>query len=229
MVDMSKYPWMPTYTKDILLSCDEMTNEEFGAYCRMLFTEWNNGSLSNIPNRLPIGSLNRESLAIVMAKFKKGDDGRLRNMRLEAIRDEFVGAREAQSEGGKKGAKKRWDRSPKGSPNRLPNANHNQSHIQKESQKDTKKRRAPKRSGFIYSVEFDTFWEAYPRKDCGKGAAFASWKKYKPPLEQCLETIDKFKSSKQWEDPQFIPQATTWINQGRWESEPIPEQEGRAF
>lgn len=135
-IDMSKYPWMPVYTKDILASCSEMTEGEFGAYCRMIFTQWNNGSLNGSPNRLPIANLDAESQAIVLAKFETGDDGRLRNARLEKIRIEFVGERIAKSEGGKKGAEKRWGNR---SANKTPNANHNQSHNHIHNERDIKK------------------------------------------------------------------------------------------
>lgn len=210
-IDMAKYPWMPLYTKDILASCSEMTDEEFGAYCRLLFTQWNNGSLNGSPNRLPIGLPNGESLDIVMAKFQTGEDGRLRNARLEVIRAEFVGVREAQSEGGRKGARKRWDSSPNDLPNGLPNANHNQSH--NHNQKKSKKKKPE------YSEEFNTFWKAYPRK-IGKSKAWESWQSNNPPLEKCLETIRAFGNSIEWHDPKFIPHPTTWLNQSRWDDEP---------
>lgn len=73
-------------------------------------------------------------------------------------------------------------------------------------------------SGVINTADFDAFWKAYPRK-IGKGAALASWKKHKPPLEKSLQTIAAFLKCDQWKKDggKFIPHPATWINQGRWD------------
>jgi hypothetical protein len=70
----------------------------------------------------------------------------------------------------------------------------------------------------LNTADFDTFWKAYPRK-IGKGAALASWKKQKPPLEKALATVVAFSKCEQWkrEGGKYIPHPATWINQGRWD------------
>jgi len=69
-------------------------------------------------------------------------------------------------------------------------------------------------------TDFDTFWDAYPKK-VGKQAAAKAWKKAKPPLDKCIATIAAFKRCEQWtkEGGQFIPHPSTWINEGRWDDE----------
>jgi hypothetical protein len=75
-------------------------------------------------------------------------------------------------------------------------------------------------------VCFDRFWESYPRK-AGKGAARKAWGKIKPTAElhsRIIEAIAKQKKSSQWQrdNGQYIPNPSTWLNEGRWEDE-LPE------
>ena len=76
-----------------------------------------------------------------------------------------------------------------------------------------------------YSSDFETFWKEYPRGD-GKGKAFESWQKMKPPINEVLIALNWQKVSDQWkkEDGQFIPMATTYLNQKRWEDKPPKEK-----
>ncbi len=70
---------------------------------------------------------------------------------------------------------------------------------------------------------FDEFWAAYPKK-VGKKAAWAAWKKVKPDAElfdKIMTAIGKARVTEQWtrENGRFIPNPTTWLNQGRWDDE----------
>lgn len=67
---------------------------------------------------------------------------------------------------------------------------------------------------------FDLFWNAYPKK-VGKDKAITAWKKKKPKLETVLKALQWQKQSDQWtkQDGQFIPNPTTYINEGRWQDE----------
>ncbi len=81
----------------------------------------------------------------------------------------------------------------------------------------------------IYTSNFLTFWQAYPRK-VGKDAAWKAWKKRNgdlPPLDELLSILELHKHSEQWQDKKYIPHASTWLNQGRWEDE-IDEPKGAA-
>jgi len=74
----------------------------------------------------------------------------------------------------------------------------------------------------IYSVDFESFWKAYPKR-IGKGAAYKSWQKAKPDIQTVLTALAWQNKSDQWtkDSGQFIPHPTTYINQSRWEDEPI--------
>ncbi len=73
------------------------------------------------------------------------------------------------------------------------------------------------------TIDFDHFWSAYPRK-VGKQKCLRWWKSHKPDatlLQKMLAALEQQTRSRQWQDPQYIPHPYTWLNQGRWEDEPI--------
>lgn len=79
-------------------------------------------------------------------------------------------------------------------------------------------------------VRFDQFWDAYPRK-VAKEAARKAFAKHKPDealLNTMLSALETQKASDQWtrDNGQFIPHASTWLNQKRWEDDlPTPAGE----
>jgi hypothetical protein len=75
---------------------------------------------------------------------------------------------------------------------------------------------------------FDSFWDAYPRK-AAKGAARKAWeaaiKKADP--QSILLAASKFAHDPN-RDPQFTPHPATWLNQERWNDEPLPAKSRKA-
>lgn len=69
---------------------------------------------------------------------------------------------------------------------------------------------------------FEEFWNFYPKKT-GKDKAIIAWKKKKPKIDEVLKALQWQKSSDQWtkDNGQFVPNPTTYINEGRWKDEPI--------
>ena len=72
------------------------------------------------------------------------------------------------------------------------------------------------------TIEFEMFWEAYPKK-IGKSEAMKAWTKIKPSVQDVLKALKWQKKSEQWakDGGQFIPNPATYLNQGRWQDEPI--------
>lgn len=75
------------------------------------------------------------------------------------------------------------------------------------------------------SISFEKFWNLYPKKT-GKGKAKDSWLKLNPDtdfLVKILFAVEQQKKSEQWQKDggQFIPLPTTWLNQSRWDDDPI--------
>ena len=76
------------------------------------------------------------------------------------------------------------------------------------------------------NISFDRFWTAYPRKE-GKPKAKAAFDKLKPDeglLQRMLDSIERWKHTDQWQEDggRYIPHPSTWLNQRRWEDEPMP-------
>jgi hypothetical protein len=72
---------------------------------------------------------------------------------------------------------------------------------------------------------FADFWTAYPRK-IAKPAALRSWKAIKPQncdeWNHIMDGLDRWAAfwKAKGQEPSFIPHASTWLNQRRWEDRP---------
>lgn len=83
----------------------------------------------------------------------------------------------------------------------------------------------PRGGGDVDLDQFDRFWKAYPRK-VGKGAALRAWRKILPDENltvRMIAAVEAQKTCDQWQKDggQFIPHPSTWLNQQRWEDEPM--------
>jgi uncharacterized protein YdaU (DUF1376 family) len=107
---MNKAPAFQFYAADFLTDTSEMTCQEVGAYIRLLSLQWVNGGLSSDPMRLAniIGADFHAVWDGIKHKFSLCDDGKLRNPKLEQVRDTQIAFRNKQSESGKLGASNRW-------------------------------------------------------------------------------------------------------------------------
>lgn len=79
------------------------------------------------------------------------------------------------------------------------------------------------RSSIDSLAGFDDFWKQYPKK-ANKVAAQKAWKKQKVGsdlLTQIITAVEKAKNCEQWrkDNGQYIPFASTWLNNRRWEDE----------
>ena len=83
----------------------------------------------------------------------------------------------------------------------------------------------------VQEKRFAEFWEEYPKK-VGKQDALRKWNKIKPNAElfgRIMQAVKDAKKTEQWikEGGRFIPNPSTWINQGRWDDELIPADNSR--
>ena len=98
-----KAPAFQFYPDDFLSGTITMTDAEVGLYIRLLCHQWNSGGLPNDNAEIELHSRGGTPLKRVLAKFQVGDDGLLRNARLEAVRrgrQEFI---DKQTESSAKG------------------------------------------------------------------------------------------------------------------------------
>jgi len=74
-------------------------------------------------------------------------------------------------------------------------------------------------------TKFAEFWDAYPRK-AGKQAAERAWKTAvtKADPDTIILAASTFRHDPNRED-QFTPHPATWLNQGRWDDEPLPSRQ----
>ena len=81
------------------------------------------------------------------------------------------------------------------------------------------------------NLDFIKFWQAYPRK-ISKQQALRAWNKLKPSQALTgviMRALEMQKKSDQWQrdNGAFIPHASTWLNQQRWEDELEPARPQR--
>ena len=80
--------------------------------------------------------------------------------------------------------------------------------------------------------DFDRFWKVYPKK-VGKEAARKAFAKVREDVDVLIDAVEAQMQSEQWtkDGGQFIPNPSTWLNQGRWNDEitpPTPKASGQA-
>lgn len=72
-------------------------------------------------------------------------------------------------------------------------------------------------------THFNEFWKAYPKKK-SKANALQRWKRLKPTQELIDRILKAVQAQKTWptwveNGGRYIPYASTWLNQKRWEDE----------
>lgn len=68
---------------------------------------------------------------------------------------------------------------------------------------------------------FEILWAAYPKKKSKTTAekAFAKRNPDEQLFNDLMAGLERAKTSEQWQNPQFIPHAATWLNAGGWMDE----------
>src|SRR5262245_45862583 len=103
-------PAFQFYAGDFLVSTSAMSNAVVGAYVRLLCYQWTNGGVPRDPKLISrivhenVGWVTRYC-APLWSKFVLGDDGYLRNPRLEDVRRKQLEFQQLQSAKGKKGGR----------------------------------------------------------------------------------------------------------------------------
>ncbi len=72
-----------------------------------------------------------------------------------------------------------------------------------------------------YSPDFEKWWDTYPSSSGSKKEAFKSWCKITDLLidkNELLSRTNIFKQHQEGKDKKYIPHATTFLNQNRWET-----------
>jgi uncharacterized protein YdaU (DUF1376 family) len=72
-----------------------------------------------------------------------------------------------------------------------------------------------------YSATFEEIWEKYPKK-VAKADAWRTFQKIAPPPDQVLAALTWQCESRAWQDVNFVPHLTTYLNRQQWEDQPNP-------
>ena len=225
---MSAPPYMQLYVADYLGDTRHLTTEQHGAYLLLLMTMWrSDGVLSDEPAKLA------RIAGLTVARWVKISDdvlafftpceGGITQGRLAAeltIADEKS---EKRSLSGKAGARAKALKANKAS---SANASRSLKHSpEPEPEREANASLSIARTGPTATEiarGFVLFWTEYPKR-VGKDAAAKSFANAmrraggSDPLETIMDGLRRALPG--WDDPQFIPNPTTWLNQGRWEDD----------
>lgn len=206
---MAKDPAVLFYTSDFLSGTYMMSMEQRGKYITLLCLQHQQGHLSE-KHMLSICSAHDTD---VLCKFKQDNDGNYYNQRMELE----TAKRCKYTESRRKNASKKESictAYEKHMPYHMENGN-------EDINKDVNSNKNRGSGG----KEFDAFWSAYPKK-VGKEAARKAFAKIpKSEIPNLVPAIENQKQSEQWKKDggRYIPNPTTWLNQGRWQDELSPE------
>jgi len=203
--------WMPLYIGDYLADTSRLTTEQHGAYMLLLMDYWRSGKLPDDDKILSqITKLNDDAWSnarAMLEQFFSIEDGFWVHKRVEQEMQNSLENKQKNHNRAVLAAKARWN-------NANSNATRNTKAMLEECPSPSP---SPSNKNNIYTEEFELFWKSYPRHESKKEAA-KSFAKVKVELPILLKAIDAQKQSKQWKDG-FIPHASTWLNQSRWEDE----------
>jgi hypothetical protein len=213
----SKPPSFNFYPQDFLTGTMTMSNKQVGSYIRLLCLQHQQGHLSEEDMLTICGEFDKK----VFAKFKQDDNGNYYNERLDfekEKRNKFIESRMSNL------SKENGLNSHMG--------NHMASHSENEIEKENvnKSINSIVNINSLYIDLFNSIWSIYPRKE-KKQYALDCFVRLdpSPDLVQTIKTaVERAKRSKQWQDKQFIPHFSTYLNQRRWEDE-LPEEEMSSF
>lgn len=123
---MAKDPILPLYYNDLTTSTQDWTDEEFGAYVRLLIHQWRQGGLPKDYQRLTrLATSLDTNWSLLKGKFVEVD-GLLKNPVMEEIRQKRDRHKEKQREN----ISKRYQKSTKPPTKTLPLENENENEIE---------------------------------------------------------------------------------------------------
>jgi uncharacterized protein YdaU (DUF1376 family) len=201
----SGFPWFPFYVRDWLTDTRVMAMSccARGAYIQLLALQWENGGLPNDFGQIKkltgwddkASPLELES--VLQDCFVIGDDGLLRNERLMELRAEKVSKRAAQSAGARSTHVSNAERR-RGKQAADQSVRASEDH-DADTDSEKSKTSVRKRTGAGYPVEFEAFWNVYPKRNekrVGKKATYRRWRVLLPHRIDVLIAAKYYADSK---------------------------------
>lgn len=228
---MSKDPAVLFYTSDFLIGVSDMPFLERGYYITLLCLQHQKGHLSEETICFSLGLRSVIEIPIVMQKFKRDEEGKFYQRRMEEESEKRAKYSESRKNNGKKGGRPA-KKDIKHMGNHMGNENEDINrdiNIPQEETKGNEETIATRAK--MTDKDFDIFWSSYPRK-VGKQDAKKAFRKIKPDLlSTILAAIVSQCKTEQWmtDNGNYIPYPSTWLNGKRWEDETteyVPQKKG---
>jgi len=209
---MSKLPPMPLHVNELMSDsyCRRLTDADFGRYMRILCRQWEEGDVpkeaSEVVRDAGLDLDSVERVKELLAEKFIAKDGGLANEKLAEVRSARLAQAEARRENGKLGGRPKNGSGTTGS---SPKAK-----VKKKSAKQKREEEAAALEGF------DDFWATYPRREA-KPRARKAWIKHdlRSKREAVMAGLQNALVKWRGKDIEFIPHASTWINNERWTDE----------
>ena len=249
---MKGAPWFKFYPSDFMAGVAELTSEERGSYISLLCHQWATGDLPGERMRMERLAGGPVSDAVAGKFVPATTEGRVFNVRLESHREEA----QRRGNAGTAAAAKRWDKQTDATALR-PHCADDATALRPDMQlleargqrlEDRGERAEPettplkppaKRVAIVddadagYPDEFLRIWNAWPQGKRGnKGAALKAWKKAKAlrSVDFMLKSIEAHKAhDPKWWEGEYIPHASTWLNQRGFDTDPTPQAAPKRF
>lgn len=234
-----KPPAFQLYAQDFLMGTLIMTAAQVGGYIRLLCHQWVNGGLPDDDGQLALLSgISGIDLAQVRQKLASCSDGKLRNARLEEVRQASERFREKQSENAKKGWKggkkrTRANAKPDAKPDATADAKPEPDVCSSSS--SSKPPISPKGDAGEDPEIAEAIWTGHPqqgRTRSSRTKVAKAWKAVprddRPTLATINISLARWRASKDWtkEGGQYVPGAHRWVVDKKWEEDPLPARAG---
>ena len=205
---MGKDPTIPFYAQDFYMDTLQWSENEVGAYIRLLCSMWINGFCYNSAIELAnISPLAKQVVDKYPDKFIFFDDNKFSSKRLEIERDKRIKHRELRSIAGKKGAESRWQTDSKDYGKKITKVN------EKENE-DVKKDKKKKHKYGEYKNVLLTDIELQKIKD-----KFPNWEELIKKIDEGIEMKGyKYKSH-------YLAIVNVWSKNDKGDTVPKPKKE----
>jgi len=237
--------WFPFYVADYRKDTGRLTCEQHGAYCLLLMEYWVSGpppdddvALAQITH---LELRQWRKMRPVLLRYFSISDGEWRQKRADEELEKAKRLTEARRQNGQKGGRPRKLTESEEKPadnlevNLGPKLDETPTRVAPPSPSPLPSEGRELTLSLIEApssldIEFEAFWQLYPKK-VGKIAARKAYAKARKSVGDT--TIrDGLKRTKFSDDHRFIPHPATWLNEGRWmdvPAEPAPAERRYGF
>ena len=225
-----KRPWMPLYVADYIADTRHLTGAEHGAYLHLMMHYWANGGLPVEDFRLQaIACMDAEQWQRSRPTIASFFDENWKHKRIDEELEKALSISKSRKRAGKLGRKQR----SKNQANAIAKQEHLPTHSHSHSHKENIIKESKKEAG--EEEGFEDFWKSYPPRSPSspKDLARKSWVralngyidrqskiKYPPADPDAIVRGARgfFDATTGQHKTEFIPMASTWLNQRRWDA-----------